>query len=74
MSASGFRRSLAIALLLGLPPALASSPSSDQPLSIDLQQQPWTGDLPGMIKRRVIRVLVPYSRTLYFVDPARHEL
>jgi membrane-bound lytic murein transglycosylase MltF len=28
----------------------------------------WTGDLDGMIKRRIIRVLVPYSKTLYFVD------
>jgi membrane-bound lytic murein transglycosylase MltF len=37
-------------------------------LSIKLQQQPWSGDLDGMIARRYIRVLVPYSRTLYFVD------
>lgn len=37
-------------------------------LSIKLQQQPWTGDLDGMIARGYIRVLVPYSRTLYFVD------
>lgn len=28
----------------------------------------WTGDLDGMVKRRQIRVLVPYSKTLYFVD------
>jgi membrane-bound lytic murein transglycosylase MltF len=49
------------------PVANAPSVSADQ-LSIKLEQQPWTGDLPGMINRRVIRVLVPYSRTLYFVD------
>jgi membrane-bound lytic murein transglycosylase MltF len=30
----------------------------------------WTGDLDGMIKRRTIRVLVPYSKTYYFVDRA----
>ncbi len=30
--------------------------------------RPWTGDLDGMIERRTIRVLVPYSRTLYFLD------
>jgi membrane-bound lytic murein transglycosylase MltF len=30
----------------------------------------WTGDLDGMIKRRMIRVLVPYSKTYYFVDRA----
>jgi membrane-bound lytic murein transglycosylase MltF len=68
MRSSAFRRWLAIALLLSLPPAIGAAASPDQPLAIDLQQQPWTGDLPGMIKRRAIRVLVPYSRTLYFVD------
>ena len=34
----------------------------------DLITTEWTGDLDGMIKRRRIRVLVPYSKTLYFVD------
>jgi membrane-bound lytic murein transglycosylase MltF len=28
----------------------------------------WTGDLDGMIKRRIIRVLTTYSKTNYFVD------
>jgi membrane-bound lytic murein transglycosylase MltF len=28
----------------------------------------WTGDLDGMIKRRVIRVLTTYSKTMFFVD------
>ncbi|QOC21932.1 lytic transglycosylase F [Wenzhouxiangella sp. AB-CW3] len=28
----------------------------------------WSGDLEGMIERRQIRVLVPYSRTFYFLD------
>jgi membrane-bound lytic murein transglycosylase MltF len=28
----------------------------------------WTGDLDGMVKRRMIRVLVPYSKTHYFID------
>jgi membrane-bound lytic murein transglycosylase MltF len=68
MRSPGYRRWLAIVLLFSLPPAIGAPAPSDPPLSIDLQQQPWTGDLPGMIKRRVIRVLVPYSRTLYFVD------
>lgn len=30
--------------------------------------QPWTGDFDGMVERRVIRVLVAYSKTHYFVD------
>src|SRR5215831_20655047 len=29
---------------------------------------PFTGDLDGMIKRRLIRILTPYSKTFYFVD------
>jgi membrane-bound lytic murein transglycosylase MltF len=28
----------------------------------------WTGDLDGMVKRRLIRVLTTYSKTNYFVD------
>jgi membrane-bound lytic murein transglycosylase MltF len=30
--------------------------------------EPWTGDLDGMIARRVIRVLTVYSKTFYFMD------
>jgi membrane-bound lytic murein transglycosylase MltF len=37
-------------------------------LTISLRQQSWTGDLDGMVDRRVIRALVPYNRMLYFVD------
>lgn len=41
----------------GLPPANVSA-------------KPWIGDFDGMVKRRVVRVLVPYSKTFYFVDRA----
>jgi membrane-bound lytic murein transglycosylase MltF len=39
-------------------------------LTIDLaaMQKPWTGDLDGMIERRVIRVLTVNSKTFYFHD------
>ncbi len=30
--------------------------------------QPWSGDFDEMKRRRLIRALVPYSKTLYFVD------
>jgi membrane-bound lytic murein transglycosylase MltF len=63
-----FWRSLPLTLLLAGAPAITTAASSAEQLSIKLEQQPWTGDLDGMIQRRVIRVLVPYSRTLYFVD------
>jgi membrane-bound lytic murein transglycosylase MltF len=35
---------------------------------VDVAVKKWTGDLDGMIKRRVIRALVPFSRTFYFND------
>ena len=28
----------------------------------------WTGDFDGMVKRRRIRILTPYSKTSYFID------
>ena len=33
--------------------------------------KPWTGDLDGMIERRVIRALVAPSRTSYWLNGAR---
>jgi membrane-bound lytic murein transglycosylase MltF len=30
--------------------------------------KPWTGDLSGMVERRMIRVLTTYSKTQYFID------
>jgi len=32
----------------------------------------WTGDLDEMAERRLIRALVPYSKTFYFLDGADH--
>ena len=48
----------------------ASQPASGGTLTIDpaLIQKPWTGDLDGMIERRVIRVLTVNSKTFYFLD------
>jgi len=39
-------------------------------LTVDAReiQNPWTGDLDGMLQRRMIRVLTVYSRTFYFTD------
>lgn len=48
------------------------SPESLEPLSAGLAA-PWFGDLDGMHERRAIRVLVPYSRTLYFLDGAEQR-
>jgi membrane-bound lytic murein transglycosylase MltF len=48
------------------PPAEATQDTL--PESQRLAPTRWTGDLDGMIKRRAIRVLVPYSKTQYFID------
>ena len=36
--------------------------------SAEIVNRPWTGDFDGMVKRRMIRVLTPYSKTQYFID------
>jgi membrane-bound lytic murein transglycosylase MltF len=54
-------------------PASSASASKQQARQMDLSVKPWTGDLDGMIEHRSIRVLVPYSRTLYFNDKGRER-
>ena len=41
--------------------------------SLSLEMKPWTGDFSGMKERRVIRALVPFSRSLYFNDRGRER-
>jgi len=48
-------------------PAAAPSAPGRQ-LSLSLSTKPWQGDFDAMLDRRLIRVLVPYSRSLYFND------
>jgi len=52
--------------------APASKASSATPRGMNLANKPRTGDFDAMVNSRVIRVLVPYSRTLYFSDKG-HE-
>jgi len=54
---------LLIALLAG--PTLAQDVKSI--LKLD---QAWSGDFDGMVERHLIRALVPYSKTFYFLDGA----
>ena len=35
--------------------------------------KPWTGDWDGMVNRNQIRVLVPFSKTFYFLDGGRQR-
>jgi hypothetical protein len=50
--------------------AAAQSPMEKGRLGLALTEimTPWTGDLDGMVERRMIRVLTTYSKTQYFVD------
>src|SRR5512137_69017 len=47
--------------------------SPQKPRQLLLDNTQWTGDFDKMVERRMIRVLVPYSRTLYFIDKARQR-
>src|SRR5262245_8207610 len=49
-------------------PANADTSSDLEEAARALVAKKWTGDLDGMIKRRLIRVLTVYSKTGYFVD------
>ena len=42
--------------------------SSQKPRQLSVTNEPWMGDFDKMVERRMIRVLVPYSRSLYFTD------
>ncbi|HEX9138547.1 MAG TPA: transporter substrate-binding domain-containing protein [Steroidobacteraceae bacterium] len=68
MTHSRFRQGAGLALLLAGLFLSGLTVAAGNELSIELQQQPWTGDLDGMIRRGFIRALVPYNHTLYFVD------
>jgi membrane-bound lytic murein transglycosylase MltF len=43
------------------------------PRALPTESKEWKGDFDGMVKRRHIRVLVPYSRTLYYNDKGRER-
>jgi membrane-bound lytic murein transglycosylase MltF len=47
-------------------PLPASAPKNTGTRRLDLANKPRLGDFDAMLDRRLIRVLVPYSRTLYF--------
>ena len=66
-----------LAALAGALPAAAAAPPTPRPTPLPTPQaetaaplpmkQPWKGDFDGMVARREIRALVPFSKTLYFV-------
>jgi membrane-bound lytic murein transglycosylase MltF len=58
----------------GQPPeSPQSKPAAKEEVrQLALSNKPWTGDFDRMLERRIIRVLAPYSRSLYFNDKG-HE-
>ena len=55
------------------PLVFAADDSPAQPRQLSIANRPWTGDFDRMVARRMIRVLVPYSRTLYYTDKGRER-
>jgi len=56
--------------LLSIPPAAEADSAPEKSL---LEMKPWIGDFDGMAKRRMIRALVVYSKTFYFLDQGRQR-
>ena len=46
---------------------------AETPRQLSIENKPWKGDFDAMLERRLIRVLIPYSRTLYFNDKGRER-
>lgn len=56
-----------------LSPPTAATPLPPSTRQLSLSNQPWSGDFDQMLERRLIRVLAPYSRTLYFLDKGQER-
>lgn len=53
-------------------PATPATPAADGKVhALETGMRTWTGDFDAMAKRRVVRVLVPYSKTFYNVEKGR---
>jgi membrane-bound lytic murein transglycosylase MltF len=69
------------AVLAHMPAGVRAGPPTTSPTrradaaarGLPTEIKPWTGDFDGMLERRAIRVLVPYSRSLYFNDRGRER-
>ena len=54
-------------------PVQDAPPTEDAGRGLSLANKPWKGDFDAMLERKTIRVLVPYSRTLYFLDKGQER-
>lgn len=79
------RTTLILLMLFGLDTALAANQPELPPVELTPAEQTevqklvlpvlpdWTGDFEGMRERRLIRVLVPYSKTFFALDRGRQQ-
>ena len=63
----------AVAASAAAPASASASVPAAAPRALGLGNKPWNGDFEQMLERRKIRVLVPYSRSLYYVDQGRER-
>jgi membrane-bound lytic murein transglycosylase MltF len=63
---------LLVAALFAVSPTWSAEKERDDSKGLDIErvQRKWTGDLDGMTERHMIRALVIYSKTFYFLDGA----
>ena len=54
------------------PEAKADAPAP-APVAAPAGLPVWNGDLPGMVENRVVRMLVVYSKTFYFIDKGQQR-
>ncbi len=73
----GITASLIVAASLVACTALAEEPSElgapPAPRQLNLEGKVWTGDFDAIFERRMLRVLIPYSRTLFFIDKGQER-
>ena len=60
-------------LLVAQASGQTSASEASKPRQLSLAERQWTGDFDAMVERRMIRVLVPHSRTLYYNDKGRER-
>ena len=64
MFKSGFLILVSSMLVGGLWAGVAGADDAADQRALSLEMKPWTGDFSGMKERRVIRALVPFTRSL----------
>ena len=69
-----YLRALALVAVLATLVSFAPAEPPAAPLrQLSLANKPWQGDFEQMLERRILRVLIPYSRTLLFNDNGRER-